>query len=228
MRIGGLVSDFLGEIRLAEPEVFENDFFGAGRLVTWKGGRLAMGDPLGMPLGVDAGVAFQLYSAGALVGATTEPLAIVEVADGLAWFEILGVATHLAGVPQTNVLERALGRRARLAWPASASDDVASYQVYDDNRTGAVDYETVIGEVDAKPGGLALDEYAWTSGELRSGTWRFGIRAVDAAGNVATSPALEVSVVVASPPDPPLSLAGSWDPGAQRATLTWSAPDNWF
>ena len=227
MRIGGLISDLVGELRLAEPEIFENEFFGSGRLVTWKGGRFAMGYPLGMPLGVDAGVAFQIYSAGALVGATTEPLAIVEVEDGLQWFEILGVATHLAGVAQTNVLDQSLGRRVTLAWPASASDDVAAYRVYHDSRAGAVDYDVVVGELDAKPGGLALDEYSWTSGELESGTWTFGVRAVDAAGNVVTSPAREAEALVASPPDPPSELACAYDADAHVAMLSWSAPERW-
>ncbi len=227
MRMGGLISDFVGEIRIAEPEGYAAGFLGSARLVTWKAGRFAMGYPLGMPLGVDSGVAFQVYAAGALALATTEPLAVLELGEGASWFEVLGIAAHLAGIAQPNVLERAVGRRVRLTWPASSSDDVASYRVYHDGRTGAVDYGAAVGEVDAKPGGLARETYSWTSLELDSGAWRFGIRAVDAAGNVKTSPALEAEVAVAAPPDAPSDLSCSYDADAHEATLAWSAPARW-
>ncbi len=227
MRTGGWISDFVGELRIAEPEVFANDFFGASRLLAWKGGRFALGYPLGMPLGVDAGVAWQVYSAGALVAATTEPSAVVQLSDGLQWFEVLGIATHLAGAPQLNVLDRACGRRVTLAWAASASGDVAAYRIYHDNRTGTVDYTTGVAEVDAKPGGRPLATYAWVSGDLAGGAWRFGIRSVDAAGNVAVSPGLEAAVTLTPAPDPPAALACSYDAPTRRATLTWPAPTRW-
>ena len=226
MRIGGLISDFAGEIRVAEPEMFENDFFGAGRLVTWKSGRFALGYPLGMPLGVDARVAWQVYSAGALVGASTEPQMVVPLAGGMQWFEVIGVAAHLAGVAQANVLEPAPGRRVRLEWPASASGDVAAYRVYHDAQTGAVNYATPAAEVNARPGGVAPANYAWTSGDLAGGAWRFGIRAVDDAGNEAAA-ALEAAVTLSPAPDPPSGVAALYDPGTQRATITWAAPARW-
>jgi len=228
MRIGGLISDWLGELRLAEPEVFEDAFFGASRLVTWKGGRFRMGYPLGMPLGIEGGVAFQVYTAGRYCCATTEPMALVPVAaDELNWFEVIGVATHLMTRDQSNVIEKSLGRRAALSWPPSASDDAATYRVYHNARTGSVDYDTVVGEVNAKPGGLARASYTWTSGELRAGTWRFGLRAVDAAGNVKTTPVREVELAITPPPDPPAALAHDYDPVAHTATLSWSPPANW-
>ncbi|HUU42663.1 MAG TPA: hypothetical protein VMX57_02730 [Planctomycetota bacterium] len=228
MRIGGLISDWLGEIRLAEPEVFENGFFGTSRLVRWKAGRFELGYPLGMPLGVDAGVAFQVYTSGAYCCATTEPLVLLPVVDdALNWFEIVGVATHLQTRDQSNVIERSLGRRVTLAWPASASDDVAGYRVYHDDRSGTVDYETVVDEVDANPGGLARDDYAWTSDELAAGTWRFGIRAADAAGNVKTAPVREVELTLTPPPDPPADLAHDYHDVTHTVTLSWSAPERW-
>jgi hypothetical protein len=229
MRIGGLLSDFLGEIRIEEPEIFENGFFGSGRLVAWKGGRFQLGYPLGMPLGVQAGIAFQVYSSGALCLATSETNAVVPVErDELNWFEVLGVATHLQGLDQSNVVEGSFGRKVRLAWSASASLDASAYRIYHDNRTGTIDYNTVAGEVDAKPGGVALERYAWTSGELRSGTWRFGIRAVDSAGNVRTSPAREAAVTLTATPDPPGMPACSYNPVTHAATLSWSPPANWI
>ena len=228
MRIGGLISDWLGELRVEEPDVYENGFFGASRLVTWKGGRFRMGYPLGMPLGVDGGVAFQAYTSGHYCCATTEPLAVLPVIDDeLNWFEIVAVATHLQTSDQSNVIEKSLGRRVTLAWPASGADDVATYRVYHDARTGTVDYETLIDEIVAAPGGIALDAYAWTSGELRAGTWRFGLRAVDAAGNVKTTPAREVEATITPPPDPPSDLTLDYDDGAHAVTLAWSSPENW-
>jgi hypothetical protein len=228
MRIGGLISDWLGELRVEEPEVFENAFFGTSRLVTWKGGRFRMGYPLGMPLGVDGGVAFGVYTSGHYCCATTEPLAVLPVIDDeLNWFEIIGVATHLMTRDQSNVIGKSLGRKVTLTWPASASEDVATYRVYHDARTGTVDYETWIDEVVAKPGGIACDSYTWTSGELRAGTWRFGLRAVDAAGNVETTPVREVEVTITPPPDPPGDLAHDYDAGTHTVTLSFSPPENW-
>lgn len=228
MRTGGLVSDWLGEIRLEEPELVGNELFGCSRLITWKGGRFELGYPLGMPLGVDAGIAFQLYTAGAFCCATTETQAQPEVADDeLNWFEIIGVATHLMAVDQSNVIETSLGRKVRLAWPASGSDDVHAYRIYHDSRTGTVDYDTVIDEVEAKPGGVALSSYSWTSGELEAGTWRFGLRAVDTAGNEKTTPAREVELTLTPTPDPPADLTHTYSDVSHTVTLSWSAPENW-
>ena len=228
MRTGGLISDWLGEVRIAEPELFENDLFGSGRLITWKGGRFELGYPLGMPLGVHPGISVQVYTAGAFCCATTETQAMIPVSDDeLDWFELIAVATHLMGVDQSNILETSLGRRARLAWPASSSSDVDVYRVYHDNRTGTVDYNTIIKEVEARPGGIALESCSWTSAELRAGTWKFGLRAVDAAGNLQSTPVREVELTVTPVPDPPKDLAHTYDDVSHKATLTWSAPENW-
>ena len=230
MRTGGLISDFLGEVRVSEPELILDESFGAAALLRWKGGRFEMGDPLGSPLGVDASIGFQVYGDGALVEGTSEPHAMLAVEpDALNWFEVIGVASHLQTVDQSNVIARTLGRRVRLTWPASPSDDVASYRIFDDAASGAgVDYETVIDEVDAKPGGLVLDEYEWTSGELASGTWTFGIRAIDSAGNVQTTPTLEVSKTIETVPDPVSDLSHDYDDAEHTVTLTWSEPTRWL
>jgi hypothetical protein len=228
LRTGGLISDWLGELRLKEGELFEHEIFGHSRLITWKGGRFELGYPLGMPLGVDPGVSFQVYSGGAFCGATGEPQANVPVrADELSWFEVIGVATHLKSVRQSNVIEKSLGRKVKLTWCASSSADVCTYRIYHDNRSGTVDYGTVIGEVTAKPGGVALEGYTWTSDELQAGTWKFGLRTVDAAGNVKTSPVREAEVSLTTVPDPPAGLGHTYDSGSHKVTLTWSAPERW-
>lgn len=228
MRTGGLISDWLGEIRLKEGELFEHELFGSSRLITWKGGRFELGYPLGMPLGVEAGVSFQVYSGGGLLCATGEPQASVPARIGeLNWFEVIGVATHLKGFQQLNVIERSLGRKAKLEWPASGSGDVETYRIYHDNRSGTVDYGTVTGEVEAKPGGVALTDYSWTSEELQSGSWKFGLRTVDAAGNARTSPVREVAASITATPDPVSGLGHTYNGVSHKATLTWSAPQRW-
>jgi hypothetical protein len=228
LRTGGLISDWLGEIRLAEGELFEHEFFRSSRLITWKGGRFELGYPLGMPLGVEAGVSFQVYSGGGFLCATGEPQASVPARPGeLSWFEVIGVATHLKGLEQSNVIEKSLGRKVELEWPGSVSADVEAYRVYHDSRSGTVDYGTVTDEVEAKPGGVALTGYGWTSDELGSGTWKFGLRTVDGAGNVRTSPVREVAVSITPTPDPPGGLGHTYDGASHKATLTWTGPQRW-
>lgn len=229
MRTGGLISDLLGEVRIAEVKLLEAPFLGAGRVVTWKSGRFEMGYPLGMPLGVDSGVSFQIYGADGLLEGTGATQAAVSVDLGkMNWLEVIGVATHLRGVDQSNVSEWRPGRKVRLSWPASASSDVASYRIYCDNADGMVDYDTPVGEVEAKPLGVAPASYAWTSDEMTGGSWTFGVRAVDEAGNEVTGPAREATVRLTPAPYPPRLLACAYDADSGLATLTWTPPDKWI
>ncbi|PIW84227.1 MAG: hypothetical protein COZ95_10915, partial [Nitrospirae bacterium CG_4_8_14_3_um_filter_50_41] len=77
--------------------------------------------------------------------------------------------------------------RVRLDWTASPSTDIGSYVIYWDNGTGNVNYGTPLATV----GSTTIN---WTSITLAEGSYRFGVRAVDVAGN--SSQPVEVGVTV--------------------------------
>ena len=227
MRTSGFCGDLMGEVRLTEPELHADDVSGPTVLV-FKGGRFALGYPLGMPLGVDASVSFQVYVDGALSETVVVPIALLSPAEGVQHHvEVIGIASHLAQMSQANVLNHVGGRRVRLTWSASSSDDVAIYHIYDNGGSGSVDYETLIAEVDALVGGMKLDELSWMSSELEDGTWRFGMRAVDAAGNVAENPTRETDeIAVTGLPLPPSDVAFEYEQSSAAVELTWTGSDS--
>ena len=223
MRTSGFCGDFLGEVRLTEPELHVDDA-GGPMVLVFKGGRFALGYPLGMLLGVDGSVSFQVYVDGELFETVVVPVVLLSPAAGVQHHvEVIGIASHLAQRLQANVLTHTGGRRVRLTWPASSSDDVAVYRLYDNGGSGSVDYETLIAEVDAFVGGVNLDELSWMSSELADGTWRFGMRAVDAAGNVTESPTRESSdISVAGLPLPPEDVALDYEASSTTMEVTWT------
>ena len=76
-------------------------------------------------------------------------------------------------------------------------------------------------------GGGGGGTYFWQSGTLKNGTWHFGVKPFDIAGNLGT--AVEATVVIAVPPEPParnsvgLRMTYTYDPILFKATLNWLA-----
>ncbi len=227
MRCAGLVSDYLGEPRVEELQV--TTAFGPGTLhVSWQGGQTVMGGPLGMPIGKDKGISFQLYVNTQFQGASWDVARKAPVGEGgLNWVEIIPVATHLRDTDQYHVCTTTNGERARLTWPASASSDIDRYNIYSNSGSGAVSYTATYATVAAKPGGVAPSTYTYESPRLASGTWVFGIRGVDEAGNIQTTPKREDSCTVQRVPEPPSGLGYTYAAGTQKITLSWTAPTNW-
>ena len=225
MRIGGFISDFLGEQRCEEIQF--RPWRGRAGTLHWQGGGTRMGSPLGLPLGVDDEIGFQVYVnrkfQNALVGIVASVPAERDVHN---WYEVIPIASHLMFSEQEHVTTNTVGDVAGLSWPASGSTDVVSYRVYHDSKTGTVEYASTYATVYAKVGGEAATTYTWRSPRLSSGTWKFGIRAVDEAGNVQTT-AREASCVVARVPDPPKSLTHTYESSNNTVTLAWTAPTNW-
>ena len=139
-------------------------------------------------------------------------------------------------------------RRAYLDWPGGSyldlDGDMAGFHVYQSPKAGAaIDYTKVIADIPAYVSdfttdgyglgpyngggwGLSESEYEWTSGILTSGTWYFGVKAYDTAGNEST--ALETSVNVCVPPKevPPfesdnLRLHYTYNQSLFEVTLLW-------
>lgn len=74
-------------------------------------------------------------------------------------------------------------------------------------------------------GGDPNASYRWTSGDLSSGVWSFGVVGVDEAGNESIK--AEVSATIVAPPEPPARdargrrLTYVYDPGTRVVTLNW-------
>jgi len=169
---------------------------------------------------------------------------------GLVLVEVVAVdaadrETDLGG--ELAGLEAKRGARVRLAWQAGLYLDanLESFGVFADARTGVVDYESPLNEapIPARPRGQApwgygcggygvggfgrsAARYEWVTDDLEPGAWRFGVVAVDAAGNRAASVA-EVAVSVLPLPRPPEGFrVAEYEPATATATLAWEAsPD---
>ena len=223
MRTGGWCGDFAGEARVTEPEQ-KSAGPGGPTILTFKGGRFEMGYPLGMPTGVDGTIGFQVYVDGELAEATGKPVAVLTLESGVQHhLEVLGVATHLRQNGQANVLNHAGGRRVRLRWAASTSEDTAGYRIYGNGGAGAVDYTEAMDEVEATAGGVRPTEVEWRSGELADGIWRFGVRAMDEAGNEAASPTRETGEIeVRGLPRAVAEVTAEYDEERGAAEIRWA------
>ena len=227
MRISGLIGDYLGEPRCEEVQ---GTYVGAAGLrVSWQGGGTRMGSPFGLPLGDDPGIAFQLYANATLSDWTGgNSLTTFWFPTRHTMFEIFAIAAHLASTSQSNLISTTGGETVTLTWTASTSSDVKEYRIYaNDGAGGAVDYDTLYATVTASVGGYTPDTYSYKTARLASGSWTFGIRAVDTAGNVQTTPTREDTVVIARLPEPPQNPSYTYSGTTYKATLSWQAPANW-
>lgn len=114
--------------------------------------------------------------------------------------------------------------RARLGWTA-AGLDARAFRVYGESAAGGgISYASPLAVIAA---GSTVGSYSWTSGPLTSGTWHYGIKSVDAAGNEGA--AVETSVAISVPPRPPAigvggkRLAYTYSQLTGKITLNWLA-----
>jgi hypothetical protein len=138
--------------------------------------------------------------------------------------------------------------RARLTWAGGTweSPTLVGFRVYRGAAPGAaVSYAAPIATVAAYPqgriqdgagiggageggAGEAASRYSYDTEALAPGTWHFGIRPFDSAGE--EGDADEVTFVATGPPNPPAPDAAglrlkvqAYDPGTRVATLAWLA-----
>jgi hypothetical protein len=124
------------------------------------------------------------------------------------------------------------------------SDDFVAFHVYVSGTSGgSVDYGNILATVraitdpaiagagmgGAGEGGAGVAEtiYQWTSKPMPSGTWNYGVKAVDSSGN--ESAAITFSAVIETPPQQvPMNanrtrMTGSYSPSTRVLTLSWLA-----
>ena len=131
---------------------------------------------------------------------------------------------RLGRYAQTNFqseLPASPGRLATLSWLGGTfqGTDIAGFHVYgEDTPGGGIDYTTILATVPAYIAGIITDgfgyggfgqggfgqsagAYSWTSQPLAPGTWNWGVKPFDIAGN--EGPAQTTAVTIAAPPLPP-------------------------
>jgi hypothetical protein len=228
MRTSGFCGDFGGEPKCLNLAMAQA---GAGAvLLTWQGGATMCGWPLGLPCGDDNAIGFQVYRDRSLVGWTVGNELVVPFEYGRRnWFEVVPIASHLGNADQSHITASDDGDAVTLSWPATTSADALEYRVYTNNGTsaGSVVYTSLYATVYAKTGGQAASSYTLRVGGLASGQWKFGVRAVDAAGNMQTTPTREASCAITRVPGSPQTLALAYTFVSKKATLTWTAPAYW-
>lgn len=135
--------------------------------------------------------------------------------------------------------------KALLTWEGGTFEgqDIAGFHVYSGTIPGgSINYTVKLATITAYPQGVVNDGfgmggfgdggfgesasyYSWESNPLASGTWNFGVKAFDVAGNEGT--AATVSVLIIAPPLEPSVLTGTsrvthtYSAITHKATITW-------
>jgi hypothetical protein len=236
VRIRPLALDLGGVTPLGSPGAYE---------VTWDSTQAGLWHQVyvnGQPAGVTAGPEDRrLVVLGPVGRRGCEGLVYVEVVAVNAADRQSDFSAELSG------FSPACGLKVRLTWEAGLylDEDLESFSLFADNRTGTVDYSTPLSEVPipavvagALPwgfgcggygvGGYGLSAacYEWTIENLQPGTWRMAVLAADIAGNRLAT-AAEVVVDVAPVPRPAGNFrVASYSAPSRTATLAWEpSPD---
>jgi hypothetical protein len=151
---------------------------------------------------------------------------------------------------QTNFqteLPSAAARQVTLSWLGGTCQglDIAGFHIYRERTPGGgIDYTTILATVPAYVAGIITDgfgyggfgqggfgqsagSYSWTSQPLSGGTWSWGIKPFDTAGNEGS--AQTTAVTIAAPPLPPAPfpnmtrLQYTFSQSTNQVTLVWNA-----
>ena len=158
-------------------------------------------------------------------------------------------ARSVSADSQTNFqaeLAPAPARQATLSWLGGTFQDadIAGFHIYGEHTPGAgIDYTTILATVPAYVAGIITDgfgyggfgqggfgqsagSYSWTSQPLSGGTWNWGVKPFDTAGNEGS--AQTTAVTIAAPPLPPAPfpnvtrLQYTYNSSTNQVTLTWN------
>ena len=195
-----------------------------------------------------AGLVFQVYLDGQLVWSGSGTSASIPLPAVAGRIDIGTVSAANQQVSFGSSLPAAPLREAELTWTGGTYEaaDIGGFHVYgSDAPGGSVDYGSVLATVPAYTAGIVTDgygyggfgqggfgeaagSYSWTSGPKAGGSWAFGVKAFDTAGNEGT--AATATVAIAAPPLEPgafgtnLRLKYTYvGPPTFEATLTWNS-----
>jgi hypothetical protein len=194
-----------------------------------------------------AGTVYQVYLNQQLVWAGAGLSCSIPLPTAISRIDIGSVDS---GDTQTNFqaeLPSAPARQATLSWQGGTylAADIAGFHVYGEQTPGGgISYTTILATVPAYVAGIITDgfgyggfgqggfgqsagSYSWTSPPLSGGTWNWGIKPFDTAGN--EGPAQTTAVTIAAPPLPPAPFTNTnrlqytHSQSTAEVTLAWNA-----
>ena len=194
-----------------------------------------------------AGMVFQVYSDGALVWSGFGTRCSIPLPATVGRIDIGTVSAANKQVSFASSLPAAPDRSAELSWLGGTyqAADIAGFHVYGaDSPGGAVNYTALLATVPAYTAGIVTDgfgyggfgeggfgeaagSYSWESDPLSGGSWQFGVKPFDTAGNEGTAATATVSI--SAPPLPPapfstnVRLEYAYDASDFEVTLNWNA-----
>jgi hypothetical protein len=193
-----------------------------------------------------AGLVFQVYLDGALIWSGSSNRVSIPLPTTVGRIDIGTVSTANKMVSFGSSLPAAPLREAELTWLGGTYEaaDIGGFHVYGADAAGSpVDYGAVLATVPAYTAGIITDgfgyggfgqggfgeaagSYAWTSDPLAGGSWSFGVKPFDQAGNEGTAATATVSI--AAPPLEPAPFSAnvrlhySYNATNHGVTLNWN------
>jgi len=195
-----------------------------------------------------AGLWYQVYVNDSLSWYGTGLTASVPLPVHVSRIDIGTVAAANRAVNYGGSLPAAPLREVTLSWLGGTYEaaDIAGFHVYGEVAPGGgINYSAILGTVPAYTAGIITDgygyggfgeggfgeasgSYSWTSGVLTNGTWNWGVKSFDTAGNESTAQTAEVTIHAPPLPPAPFSdftrLHYTYAAGPVfEATLNWQA-----
>jgi hypothetical protein len=194
-----------------------------------------------------SGSVYQVYLNRELVWSGLGRSCSIPLPTAISRIDIGTVGSAEAQVFFADELPATPARRATLSWLGGTYQDadIAGFHIYGEHAPGnGIDYTIILATVPAYIAGIITDgfgyggfgqggfaesagSYSWTSQPLSGGTWNWGVKPFDTAGN--EGPAATTIVAIAAPPLEPAPfpdrtrLHYTYDFALKEITLNWNA-----
>jgi hypothetical protein len=192
------------------------------------------------------GTIYQVYLNQRLVWSGVGLWCSIPVPTAVSRIDIGTVAAAESQINFSSQLPSSQARQVTLSWLGGTflGADIAGFNIYGEHTPGAgIDYTTVLATVPAYVAGIITEGfgyggfgqggfgqsagmYSWTSQPLAAGTWNWGVKPNDTAGNEGS--AQSTAVTIAAPPLPPAPFPNmtrlnyTYSTSTTQVTLAWN------
>ena len=193
------------------------------------------------------GTLYQVYLNQQLVWCGVGLSCSIPLPTAVSRIDIGTIGTGDAQVDFASELAPGPARQVMLSWLGGTYQgvDIAGFHIYGEQTPGGgIDYTMILATVPAYIAGMITDgfgyggfgqgrfsqsagAYSWTSRPLSGGTWTWGVKPFDTAGNEGSAEI--TAVTIAAPPSPPAPfpdmtrLKYTYGNLTKQATLNWNA-----